>query len=167
MATNGQPSKEKNSKEKNSINKIYGQNEDILTEPGPKKRIIWEEQFEKFYNQYPKKVKKQNVKKWFKNNKPTNELFSTIMNSLEQFKGSEDWLKDNGQYIPYPTSWLNQKRWEDEVNTNQTEEIQRRGQKGKTIGVDTSNLTNKEYGALMRKEVTIEQLIKKGRVNVL
>ena len=25
-------------------------------------------------------------------------------------------IKDNGQYIPYPTTWLNQKRWEDELN---------------------------------------------------
>ena len=40
-----------------------------------------------------------------------------MMNSLEQFKGSEDWLKEKGQYIPYPTSWLNQKRWEDEKPT--------------------------------------------------
>lgn len=38
-----------------------------------------------------------------------------MMGSLEQFKGCKDWLKDKGQYIPYPTSWLNQKRWEDEI----------------------------------------------------
>lgn len=37
-----------------------------------------------------------------------------MMNSLEQFRGSKDWLKDNGQYIPYPSTWLNQRRWEDE-----------------------------------------------------
>lgn len=37
-----------------------------------------------------------------------------MMSSLEQFRGSKDWLKDNGQYIPYPSTWLNQKRWEDE-----------------------------------------------------
>lgn len=37
-----------------------------------------------------------------------------MMNSLEQFRGCKDWLKDNGQYIPYPSTWLNQRRWEDE-----------------------------------------------------
>lgn len=37
-----------------------------------------------------------------------------MMSSLEQFRGSKDWLKDNGQYIPYPSTWLNQRRWEDE-----------------------------------------------------
>lgn len=75
---------------------------------------MWEEQFEKFYRTYPRKVKKQEVKKWFKKNKPSNELFSSITSSLEQFRGSKDWLKDDGQYIPYPNTWLNQKRWEDE-----------------------------------------------------
>lgn len=75
---------------------------------------MWEGQFEKFYSKYPKKVKKQEVKKWFKKNKPSSELFSSMMNSLEQFRGSKDWLKDNGQYIPYPSTWLNQRRWEDE-----------------------------------------------------
>ena len=74
----------------------------------------WEIQFDEFYSKYPKKVKKQNVKKWFEKNKPSSELFSSMMNSLEQFRGSKDWLKDNGQYIPYPSTWLNQRRWEDE-----------------------------------------------------
>ena len=75
---------------------------------------IWETQFDEFYRLYPKKVKKQEVKKWFQKNKPTNELFSSIMHSLEQFRASKDWQKDGGQFIPYPSTWLNQKRWEDE-----------------------------------------------------
>ena len=80
---------------------------------------LWETQFNKFYSKYPKKVKKQNVKKWFEKNKPSSELFSSMMSSLEQFRGSKDWLKDNGQYIPYPSTWLNQRRWEDEdIQTN-------------------------------------------------
>ena len=37
------------------------------------------------------------------------------MAALEAQKKSEDWLKDKGQFIPYPTTWLNQGRWEDEV----------------------------------------------------
>ena len=44
-----------------------------------------------------------------------------MMSSLEQFRGSKDWLKDNGQYIPYPSTWLNQKRWEDELNDSHEE----------------------------------------------
>ena len=101
---------------KNDKNNIYGQNE-----PDQEK---WEQQFEQFYKQYPKKVKKQDVRKWFQKNKPSNELFSSMINSLEQFKRSEDWLKEKGQYIPYPTSWLNQKRWEDENATETKAKIE-------------------------------------------
>lgn len=72
-------------------------------------------QFEIFYKKYPKKVKKQDVKKWFEKNKPSDKLFSSMMSSLEQFIKSSDWQKDKGQFIPYPTTWLNQKRWEDET----------------------------------------------------
>ena len=37
-----------------------------------------------------------------------------MINKLEQFRGSTDWQKDGGSYIPYPSTWLKQKRWEDE-----------------------------------------------------
>lgn len=75
---------------------------------------VWESQFNQFYEEYPKKVKKQDVKKWFQKNKPSNELFSSMLHSLERFRASKDWQKDGGQFIPYPSTWLNQKRWEDE-----------------------------------------------------
>lgn len=90
---------------------IYGQNDQE-----------YEVKFEEFYSKYPKKVKKQEVKKWFLKNKPSNELFSSIMNSLEQFRASKDWQKDGGQFIPYPSTWLNQKRWEDETEKPQKDE---------------------------------------------
>jgi len=97
-----------------NINNIYG--EDEGQNEGQKEE--WEKQFDQFYEKYPKKVKKQNVKKWFEKNKPSNELFSSMMNSLEQFRASNDWQKDGGQFIPYPSTWLNQKRWEDETIQN-------------------------------------------------
>lgn len=111
---------DKNRLDKISIDKsnIYGEN--IAEKPSKSKKdnteIMdqWETQFSEFYSKYPKKVKKQDVKKWFKKNKPSNELFSSMLHSLERFRASKDWQKDGGQFIPYPTTWLNQKRWEDE-----------------------------------------------------
>jgi hypothetical protein len=41
-----------------------------------------------------------------------------MINSLEVAKKSRDWLKENGQYIPYPATWLNAKGWEDEYIVN-------------------------------------------------
>lgn len=36
------------------------------------------------------------------------------MQSLEVQVNSKQWTKDNGQFIPHPSTWLNQSRWEDE-----------------------------------------------------
>ena len=38
-----------------------------------------------------------------------------MLKAIEKQKGSEQWTKDNGQYIPHPSTWLNQSRWEDEL----------------------------------------------------
>lgn len=81
---------------------------------------IYAQKFEKFYEAYPKKVSKENTKKWFLKNKPNDELFNKIMEALENYKKSKQW-KDK-QYIPYPSTWLNQKRWEDELEKVESEE---------------------------------------------
>ncbi|MGN1271450.1 MAG: hypothetical protein ACI4UX_05780 [Clostridia bacterium] len=107
-----------NENENINIDLIENKNRDkgVIGEEEEEVEILetWETQFNEFYRLYPKKVKKQDVKKWFQKNKPSNELFSSMLHSLEQFRASKDWQKDGGQFIPYPSTWLNQKRWEDE-----------------------------------------------------
>ena len=34
-------------------------------------------------------------------------------------KQTEQWKKDNGKFIPYPATWLNQERWTDEIKMMQ------------------------------------------------
>ncbi len=76
------------------------------------------ELFNKFWNCYPKKVSKGNAEKWFTKNKPNEDLVNRMVEKLEQLKETDQWKKDNGQFIPYPTTWLNAKGWEDEVQVN-------------------------------------------------
>ena len=40
------------------------------------------------------------------------------MKQLKRFKDTTEWKEQNGRFIPYPTSWLNAKRWEDEFETD-------------------------------------------------
>lgn len=71
--------------------------------------------FDEFWKLYPKKKDKANTrKKWLKL-KPDDELFETIISALKKQMQSEQWQKNNGQYIPYPTTWINGERWEDEI----------------------------------------------------
>lgn len=81
---------------------------------------IYKERFLKFYELYPKKVKKKDTEKWFLKNKPDEELFNKIIEGLEKHLKSKQW-KDK-QFIPYPTTWLNGERWNDEVEIEETEE---------------------------------------------
>lgn len=69
--------------------------------------------FERFWKAYPRKVAKADALKAFEKNVP-GPLLETVLNALEKQKRSEDWTRDNGRYIPYPATWLNGKRWEDE-----------------------------------------------------
>lgn len=41
-----------------------------------------------------------------------------ICAALERLKQTRDWQKDNGRYIPQARTFLNQKRWDDEITDN-------------------------------------------------
>lgn len=71
--------------------------------------------FAEFWSAYPKKKSKGDAEKVWKRIKPDAELRERITSSLGAMKASSDWLKDGGQFIPYPASWLNAKGWDDEV----------------------------------------------------
>ncbi len=68
--------------------------------------------FEKFWSAYPKKVGKQAAKKAFDRVKVPVE---TLLSAVKRQKCSAQWSRDNGQYIPNPATWLNQGRWDDEL----------------------------------------------------
>ena len=74
-----------------------------------------QEYFSIFWASYPKKVGKGAAEKSWKKIKPTKDLLEKMLNAIETAKQSMQWNKDNGQYIPNPATWLNQKRWEDEI----------------------------------------------------
>lgn len=71
--------------------------------------------FEKFWIAYPRKTAKATALKSWKKIKPDAEMQETILAALEQHKQTEQWTRDKGQFIPHPATWLNQCRWEDEV----------------------------------------------------
>ena len=108
----------KNVKDNNtSINNTSINNTPYNPPKGENKKIN-EELFNKLWNEYPKKKSKGNVEKWFEKNKPSEDLINLMIDKLKLLKTTEQWTKKNGQFIPYPTTWLNAKGWEDEVTTD-------------------------------------------------
>ena len=72
--------------------------------------------FDRFWSAYPKQInEKQARKKWKKIN-PDTDLFKKIMSGLSAWKATEQWTKDNGRFIPHPSNWLRDRRWEDQVS---------------------------------------------------
>ena len=70
--------------------------------------------FEQLWNIYPKKVAKKDAEKAFKKIKPREH--GDIITGLERLAHSHEWTKENGRYIPYLATFLNGRRWTDEVN---------------------------------------------------
>lgn len=68
--------------------------------------------FEKFWEAYPKKVGKKEASRAFKKVK---EPLNVLLDAIEEQKLSEQWSKKNGRFIPNPATWLNQGRWEDHL----------------------------------------------------
>jgi hypothetical protein len=81
-----------------------------------------DELFEKFWKAYPNKVAKKYAKSFFIKLKPTEELVERMIKAIEEQKNTEKWRKDNGQYIPNPSTWLNQGCWADEYGVKEVQE---------------------------------------------
>jgi hypothetical protein len=72
-------------------------------------------QFDIFWKAYPRRKSKGQAEKVFEKIDPDEQLFKIILTAIEKAKKSVDWQKDNGQFIPYPATWLNARGWEDEL----------------------------------------------------
>ena len=70
--------------------------------------------FAAFWDAYPKKKSKGEAETAFKKIKPDERLLAMMLEAIGKAKTSADWLKDGGQFIPYPATWLNKKCWEDQ-----------------------------------------------------
>ena len=69
--------------------------------------------FEKFWDVYPHKVGKKPAKLVWGKIKPDDGLLEKILSAVEKHKQSRQWQQK--QFIPNPSTWLNQERWKDEV----------------------------------------------------
>jgi hypothetical protein len=97
--------------------------ESVTPETEKRQRREEKNEFDEFWSSYPKKKNKGTAEKAWKKIKPTNGTIALMMKGLESAKSSSDWQKDNGQFIPYPATWLNAKGWEDEYETHHSSQL--------------------------------------------
>ena len=77
---------------------------------------VIDERFEQFWKVYPRKQGKGKARDVFNKINPSESLLGKMMTAVLAASASVQWKKDNGQFIPLPATWLNQERWEDEIN---------------------------------------------------
>lgn len=78
------------------------------------------DRFDAWYATYPRKVGKQAALASFMRH-ATSVPLDTLLRAVERQKKSSQWQKDGGQFIPNPSTWLNQGRWDDELPTGDSQ----------------------------------------------
>jgi hypothetical protein len=71
-------------------------------------------QWLKFWNAYPKRVAKKEARKAWARLRPSPVDVERMLIALAWQTQQPAWLKNGGAYVPYPASWLNAERWDDE-----------------------------------------------------
>tara|TARA_Y100000593_G_scaffold44810_1_gene85391 strand:+ start:559 stop:954 length:396 start_codon:yes stop_codon:yes gene_type:complete len=69
--------------------------------------------FDDFYKLYPRKISRSNAEKSFKRLNKKDKVLA--YEGIIKYNKFWEENKTEPQYIPYPSTWLNQKRWEDEL----------------------------------------------------
>ncbi|MBI6743307.1 helix-turn-helix domain-containing protein [Pseudomonas syringae] len=86
-----------------------------VNEPKPMCNTGTVKGFDQFWKMYPRKVGKDKASKAWQKLQMTEALYDLIVSALTKHVATPGWTKDNGQFIPHAATWLNGKRWEDEV----------------------------------------------------
>jgi hypothetical protein len=72
------------------------------------------QEFDQFWQKYPKKVAKADARKAWEQTKNVRPNLAAILKAIELACKTEQWMRGNGQFIPYPATWIRGERWEDE-----------------------------------------------------
>lgn len=71
--------------------------------------------FADFWREYPRKTAKLPALRAFKRVCKSREMLAVILAGLAEHKKTEQWQTPS--LIPHPATWLNQRRWEDDLRT--------------------------------------------------
>ena len=84
--------------------------------PQAQSRSPYTQEFETFWQAYPKKTGKDAAYRAWQAKKREKRLpeLRQLIPKLDAAKRTEQWQRDGGQYIPNPSTWINQARWLDE-----------------------------------------------------
>lgn len=98
------------------VNENENVNDKLETKTGtcPSGASVAQDDFDRFWSVYPRRVGKQDALKAWKKLKPDAELVDQIVAGVERWKLTDQWTKDGGGFICYPATFLRGRRWEED-----------------------------------------------------
>lgn len=73
--------------------------------------VVYSAEFLVFWDEYPRKVKKPMAALEWERQRPD---IVAVLNALKWQCRQPEWQRDGGQYVPHPSTYLYNRRWEDE-----------------------------------------------------
>ena len=71
--------------------------------------------FDIFWATYPRRVAKGDARKAWGQTERIRPALPELLASIDQQMKSDQWRKNDGQFVCYPATWLRQERWADEL----------------------------------------------------
>ena len=71
--------------------------------------------FDTFWIRYPRKTNRAKAEAAWKKLNPSQDLFDKIIENIDRRLLLDDWSCDRKDFIPHASTFLNGKRWEDEI----------------------------------------------------
>ena len=128
-----------NDKQTASKSKNKDKTEDKTEEKEEEKEELKDEcqaAFDRFWDAYPRKVKKPEARAAFQS---VSVSLDVLLQALTRQKATSQWQEEDGRFVPYPASWLKNRRWEDDIS-----------QQGTVIPRGCGPMKQVEYGDLAK-----------------
>lgn len=122
-----------------------------IDEPPKAQEATNANRFDLFWAAYPRKVGKKATQKAWKNANVNSALFNKIMTAVGFARTTKEWKRENGRYIPNPSTWLNQGRWDDEYDDEYEEVGQDAEHRNDTRGYGQEHISEKARGGSLAK----------------
>lgn len=107
------------------------------------------QRFEHFWRMYPEKKSRERALEVFQKINPDESLLRTMLQALESQIKARTAKESHGDWVPawkYPTTWLAQKCWEDEVKIELTQEKRNEKRRTNTKSTASDPFWNPETG---------------------
>lgn len=107
--------------------------------------------FDQFWAVWPKRVAKADARKAWKQTEDVRPPIDELIKIVKAHCMTDKWMKDDGEFIPHPATWLRGERWEDELKVKLPDVVNQRPwhetasgieAKGKELGIEASQFTN-------------------------